>query len=175
MPRSRALGAGSAASRGVRLAAIQPPPDDTPYLEYKAMSRPWTPLWATAGLFVTLLSAGHAAQRRLRNRPARPRSASSRCSSGSASTNGRNATRRRTRVSSPPDWWNLNTKNDVERIKLVLLDRFKFAVDDVLVLTDGQATRQGIIDAFHNHLVAKARPGNLVYFHYSGHRAADSR
>ena len=29
-PRSR-----PAASRGVRLAAIQPPPDDTPYLEHK--------------------------------------------------------------------------------------------------------------------------------------------
>ncbi|WP_165230143.1 caspase family protein [Aquisphaera insulae] len=69
----------------------------------------------------------------------------------------------------PPDWWNLNTRNDVERINLVLRDRFKFVPADVLVLTDGQATRQGIIDAFRSHLVDKARPGDIVYFHYSGH------
>jgi hypothetical protein len=69
----------------------------------------------------------------------------------------------------PPDWWNLNCRNDVDRIEGVLKERFRFAAEDVLVLTDAQATRDGITKAFREHLVKKVQPGDIVYFHYSGH------
>src|SRR5512135_1236283 len=69
----------------------------------------------------------------------------------------------------PPDWWNLHCQNDVDLLKKALLERFSFPEGDIRVLTDSAATRQGIVDAFRDHLIAKASPGALVYFHYSGH------
>jgi hypothetical protein len=70
----------------------------------------------------------------------------------------------------PPDWWNLTSDNDIAAIKAVLLSpRFGFPEKDILVLADEQASRQGIIDAFQHHLIDQARPGDIVYFHYSGH------
>jgi len=39
---------------------------------------------------------------------------------------------------------------------------------EVLLLTNGQATRKGFIDAFRNHLI-QARDGDTVFLHYSGH------
>ena len=69
----------------------------------------------------------------------------------------------------PPDWWNLNCRNDVDRLKELLVRKFQFRPADVRVLTDGAATRRGIEDAFRDHLIRQARPGDVVYFHYSGH------
>lgn len=60
---------------------------------------------------------------------------------------------------------------DVELQKQLLIHRFKFHPDDVHTLTDGQATRQGILDAFDEYLFGRVREGDIVVFHYSGHGA----
>ncbi len=68
-------------------------------------------------------------------------------------------------------WWtDLNCHTDVETLKELLMDkRFGFKEKDILVLTEAQATRQGITDAFRRHLIAQARPGDVALFHFSGH------
>ena len=58
--------------------------------------------------------------------------------------------------------------NDVRLMRTVLKNQFQFTDEHVAVLTDAQATRQGIIDAFQA-LIARARPGDVVLVHYSGH------
>ncbi|MBD2578331.1 caspase family protein [Oscillatoria sp. FACHB-1406] len=59
--------------------------------------------------------------------------------------------------------------NDVELQKHLLIHRFGFNPSDILTITDAQATRQGILDAFEEHLIEQAKPGDVVVFHYSGH------
>ncbi len=58
---------------------------------------------------------------------------------------------------------------DVELQRELLLYRFGFQAQDVLVLTDSQATRQNIETAFVEHLVKQAKPGDAVIFHFSGY------
>lgn len=55
---------------------------------------------------------------------------------------------------------------DVQALAELL--RTTYAFDAVTLLTDEQATRQGILDALAN-LVSAAQPGDLVLIHYSGH------
>jgi hypothetical protein len=59
--------------------------------------------------------------------------------------------------------------NDAILQQRLLIHRFGFHPDDVVVLLDGQATRQGILDAFEEHLIKQAKPGDVAMFHYSGH------
>jgi Caspase domain len=62
--------------------------------------------------------------------------------------------------------------NDVELQKHLLIHRFGFKSGDILELTDSgniQPTRANILQAFENHLVNQAKPGDIVVFHYSGH------
>ena len=65
--------------------------------------------------------------------------------------------------------------NDVLLQQKLLTYCFGFNPKDILTLTDGQATRQGILTAFENHLIKQAKPGDVVVFHFSGHgsRIAD--
>jgi len=58
---------------------------------------------------------------------------------------------------------------DVRSMALLLEHRYGFDPKDIKVLTDAQATRQGILSAFETHLIAQARPGDVVVFHFSGH------
>jgi hypothetical protein len=51
----------------------------------------------------------------------------------------------------------------------LLVHRFGFNPADILILDDAKATRQGILDAFEEHLIKQAKPGDVVVFHYSGH------
>jgi hypothetical protein len=51
----------------------------------------------------------------------------------------------------------------------LLIYRFGFNPKDIHTLTDEQATRQGILEAFEEHLIRQAKPGDVVVFHYSGH------
>jgi hypothetical protein len=68
------------------------------------------------------------------------------------------------------DWWDLASRKDVEKIAGVLTgEHFGFKPADVLSMLDEQATREGIVRAFRAHLIDQARPGDAVYFHYSGH------
>jgi hypothetical protein len=59
--------------------------------------------------------------------------------------------------------------NDVEEMRQLLIGKFEFPPENILVLTDSQATHTAIINAIQTHLIAKAQPGDIVVFHYSGH------
>ncbi len=54
-------------------------------------------------------------------------------------------------------------------MKQVLIGKFEFPPENILMLKDEQATRAGIINAIQSHLIAKAQAGDIVVFHYSGH------
>jgi hypothetical protein len=67
-------------------------------------------------------------------------------------------------------FFNLNgCVNDVALQKNLLVSRFGFKENDILTLTDAQASRKGIIEAFQAHLIEQAKPGDVVVFHFSGH------
>ncbi|MEM7553099.1 MAG: caspase family protein [Cyanobacteria bacterium P01_A01_bin.84] len=65
--------------------------------------------------------------------------------------------------------------NDVRLQQELLIRRFNFKPQDIVTLTDAQATRQNILTQFEKHLIDKAKPGDTVVFHFSGHgsRVAD--
>ncbi len=65
-------------------------------------------------------------------------------------------------------WEELSSQNDVRILKDALLKQ-GFVGADIAVLQDEQATRQGILDAIRTHLIEKAKPGDAVIFHFSGH------
>ncbi len=58
---------------------------------------------------------------------------------------------------------------DVEMQRELLIHRFGFNSNDIHTITNAQATRQGILTAFEEHLIKQAKPGDVVVFHYSGH------
>ncbi|BBD63193.1 peptidase C14 caspase catalytic subunit p20 (plasmid) [Nostoc sp. HK-01] len=58
---------------------------------------------------------------------------------------------------------------DVRLQQELLIHRFGFKPQDIVTLTDRQATRQGILTAFETHLIKQAKPGDIVLFHFSGH------
>lgn len=58
---------------------------------------------------------------------------------------------------------------DVQLQQELLIHRFGFNPQDILTLTDQQATRKGILTAFEEHLINQAKPGDVVVFHFSGH------
>lgn len=62
--------------------------------------------------------------------------------------------------------------NDAALQRELLLHRYGFQPDDVMVLTDEtelKPTRTNILQAFEQHLIEQAQPGDVVLFHYSGH------
>jgi len=59
--------------------------------------------------------------------------------------------------------------NDVELQRELLIHRFGFAPQDIVTLTDREATRANINDAITEHLVAQTLPDDLVMIHFSGH------
>ena len=61
---------------------------------------------------------------------------------------------------------------DIEMQYQLLVHRYGFNPGDVLKVADGEAmepTRDNILQAFEEHLIAQARPGDVVVVHYSGH------
>lgn len=58
---------------------------------------------------------------------------------------------------------------DIHLQRELLVNRYGFNPEDILLLEDGKATRQGILTAFEEHLIKQAKPGDVVVFHYSGH------
>ncbi|MGV0107571.1 DUF4384 domain-containing protein [Nostoc sp. DSM 114160] len=68
-------------------------------------------------------------------------------------------------------WYQLKgAVTDVELQRELLIHRFGFHPDDILVLSDRQATRQNILDKFEQHLIQWVKsPDDVVVFHYSGH------
>ncbi|NER49369.1 MAG: caspase family protein, partial [Symploca sp. SIO1A3] len=65
---------------------------------------------------------------------------------------------------------------DVELQRQLLIHRYGFHPQDILTLTNAQATRQAILQGFEEHLIAQAQPADVVIFHFSGHgiRLTDS-
>ncbi|MBP0030859.1 caspase family protein [Roseofilum sp. Guam] len=59
--------------------------------------------------------------------------------------------------------------NDLELQRHLLIHRFGFNPKDILVVADSQATRNGILTAFEDHLIKQAKTGDIVVYHYSGH------
>lgn len=59
--------------------------------------------------------------------------------------------------------------NDVMDMKALLLGKYEFPEQNVLVLTNEQATHAGIVAALQNHLIAHAERDDIVVFHFSGH------
>jgi hypothetical protein len=58
--------------------------------------------------------------------------------------------------------------NDVEVMRQVLVNSFNFPENHVAVMTDEQASREGILGAMRD-LVQRVGPDDVVVFHYSGH------
>ncbi|MBE9059757.1 caspase family protein, partial [cf. Phormidesmis sp. LEGE 11477] len=61
---------------------------------------------------------------------------------------------------------------DVDLQYELLVNKFGFAPSDVLKISDSEnikPTRQNVLDAYEEHLVKQAKPGDVVVFHYSGH------
>ena len=58
---------------------------------------------------------------------------------------------------------------DVELQKELLIHRFGFLPQDIVTLTDRQATRENIETAFVEHLTEQATSDDVVVFHFSGH------
>ncbi|MCF4967769.1 caspase family protein [Nostoc sp. CMAA1605] len=58
---------------------------------------------------------------------------------------------------------------DVRLQQELLIHRFGFKAEDVMTVTNQQATREGILSKFEQHLINQARPGDVVVFHFSGH------
>ena len=64
--------------------------------------------------------------------------------------------------------------NDVEDMREVLIGKFEFPPENIMVLTNSQATHVGIINAIKNHLIAHAQAGDIALFQYSGHGAQEA-
>ncbi len=58
---------------------------------------------------------------------------------------------------------------DVELQRELLIHRFNFNPSDIITLSDRQATRENIETALVEHLVAQAKPDDVVLFHFSGY------
>ena len=59
--------------------------------------------------------------------------------------------------------------NDVELQKELLIHRFGFKPQDIRVLTDRQATRENIENAFVEHLREQTSDRDVILFHFSGY------
>ncbi len=71
--------------------------------------------------------------------------------------------------SAPNQLHGCNTDVDLQRE--LLIHRYGFNPKDIYEIRDQKATHQGILEAFENHLIKQAQPGDVVVFHYSGHGA----
>jgi peptidoglycan/xylan/chitin deacetylase (PgdA/CDA1 family)/uncharacterized caspase-like protein len=70
-------------------------------------------------------------------------------------------------------WPKLNhAVNDAQAVRKLLVEKFSFAPERVLLLQDGAATRNGILAAFHDKLFAGGmKKDDRVFVFYAGHGA----
>jgi hypothetical protein len=68
------------------------------------------------------------------------------------------------------EWWNLNSGPDVEAMHKVLVEKFGFKESEIKILrTKQETTHKSIVDNFRSFIIEQTQPGDIVYFHYSGH------
>nr|MBP6812846.1 caspase family protein [Saprospiraceae bacterium] len=65
-------------------------------------------------------------------------------------------------------WQKINSSNDAVLVHDVLL-RQGFKEKDITILKDADATRKGILRAIQKYLIDAAKPGDVLYFQFSGH------
>ncbi|MBL7831188.1 MAG: caspase family protein [Saprospiraceae bacterium] len=63
---------------------------------------------------------------------------------------------------------NIHSSNDIPLIKSALL-KLGFKYSDIHILIDKEATKKNIISGIRKHLIKEAKPGDIAYFHFSGH------
>lgn len=66
-------------------------------------------------------------------------------------------------------WTTLHTHDELQALRKALVETHGFADKDVMVLEDEKASRRAIRDAVQKHLIAQAKQGSVVFFHFSGH------
>lgn len=59
--------------------------------------------------------------------------------------------------------------SDVKLQRNLLKYRFGFNKEDIHTLTNEQATRENILQAFEEYLIKQAKPDDVVVLHFSGH------
>lgn len=59
--------------------------------------------------------------------------------------------------------------NDLRIMFEALTSRYGFPQDGIQMLSDREATRQNIVDAFKHGLIDRSRPGDLAVFYFAGH------
>jgi hypothetical protein len=72
------------------------------------------------------------------------------------------------RDDSTPGWVNLRAYMDLQHLKTALLHQ-GFPDSNILLISDKDATKQKIIDAFNKHLSLKVKAGDIALFYFSGH------
>lgn len=76
----------------------------------------------------------------------------------------------------PPEggWRTIHAQNDL-LVMTETLQKLGFPAENIFTLKDQSATREGILNAWKQELMARAKPGDVVYFQFSGHgqRVAD--
>lgn len=65
-------------------------------------------------------------------------------------------------------WPKISATNDIALIRSALLSQ-RFSEKNIFELRDSTATKAGIISAIKDHLLKRAKPGDIVLFHFSGH------
>ncbi|MBK8956571.1 MAG: caspase family protein [Saprospiraceae bacterium] len=71
-------------------------------------------------------------------------------------------------------WNSLSSMNDIDLVTKTLLDQ-GFKKENILILSDEQANKQNILKTITQDFYNKVRPGDIIYFQFSGHgqQAAD--
>jgi len=59
--------------------------------------------------------------------------------------------------------------NDVIAIREILIGKYGFKPEDIHVLKDSEATREGILTAFEKYLIDQVAPGDICVFFFAGH------
>ncbi len=65
-------------------------------------------------------------------------------------------------------WQPISSLHDLTIIREALLKQ-GFREEEIFVVSDEAATKEGILEAIHLHLEGKAQAGGTAYFHFSGH------
>jgi hypothetical protein len=59
--------------------------------------------------------------------------------------------------------------NDAVELRGLLIGKYKFEPRNIILLQNGEATADRILDALQKHLVDAAKPGDISFFYYAGH------